>query len=510
MITVKKIFFVVILLFVCGAFTAYAEAEDVTGYAWSDGVGWISFNCLDAGTCGVVNYGVKTDSSGFLSGYAWTNTVGWISFNQADTIGCPSTKPCSAKIDLTTGDWTGWARALSNGGGWDGWISLSCANNSSGACTNYKVKTDINDPSGKTTGYAWGDTVVGWVDFTGVFAKVGAPPFTIVIDATDTLEGGNSTVTWSATDVDNFPLTCAFTTTTNSPDLPTDPPDDLSFTADVIDEDFVSGPLSVSGAPYDYIVTCTDSLGQSASATASAQVGSTTPFVDLSVADQCVAGTTEDITTTINLTSYGPNQYNKLDAYCTLTPAMQTPTGNVKNFLINGSAGTSLPSCGSNCKTLTSTNGVWSYTTSNVTVPPSKNFGITCDVYLNGYPGGITPPETIGDGINLAFCPSSFTLGPSCANTGVGGFVTVNGINISSCQAPFLDFKEPIPLTDGTYPVSATCTGTDGITSTQSIVVNVPCPISSPEICTDGIDNDLDNLVDLADPDCTRPVYEEQ
>lgn len=52
----------------------------LSGYAWNDGIGWISFNCSNTGTCATSNYSV-TVSNGVFSGWAWNDIVGWISFN---------------------------------------------------------------------------------------------------------------------------------------------------------------------------------------------------------------------------------------------------------------------------------------------------------------------------------------------------------------------------------------------------------------------------------------------
>jgi hypothetical protein len=48
----------------------------LTGYAWSDDYGWISFE-----GSGTSTYGVTIDGSGYFHGYAWNDIIGWISFN---------------------------------------------------------------------------------------------------------------------------------------------------------------------------------------------------------------------------------------------------------------------------------------------------------------------------------------------------------------------------------------------------------------------------------------------
>jgi len=139
-----------------------AAKRDVTGWAWSDTVGSISFsskncdanedNVIDVAACGgvgnpIVSYGVTVDSgSGALAGYAWSDTIGAISFNGAQ-VGTPPDSyscgvECVAKVDATD-KVIGWARAISacdwngsacttngagtNTGGWDGWIKMSSA-----------------------------------------------------------------------------------------------------------------------------------------------------------------------------------------------------------------------------------------------------------------------------------------------------------------------------------------------------------------------------------------------
>ena len=123
------------------------------------------------------SYGVKIDdSTGYFSGYAWSEHIGWIQFDPpGDFItypvcGYPSS-PCQpAKLDLTpTGTvcggagWVcGWARALVDGGGWDGWIKLR------GTATNgspYGIWLDTSISPHQFRNFAWGSDVVGWISF---------------------------------------------------------------------------------------------------------------------------------------------------------------------------------------------------------------------------------------------------------------------------------------------------------------------------------------------------------
>jgi Bacterial Ig domain len=135
-------------------------ADVITGYAWSDTIGWIS---LSGSTSVSTSYGLTIASDGTLSGYGWSDNIGWVSANTGDLSGCPS-GTCRAK--LVGSNLQGWLKALgasdAQSGGWDGFISLS------GSSPTYGVTKNGN---GTFTGYAWGSTNVGWVDFS--YARTG-------------------------------------------------------------------------------------------------------------------------------------------------------------------------------------------------------------------------------------------------------------------------------------------------------------------------------------------------
>lgn len=60
--------------------------DSMSGFAWSDNIGWLSFNCTDVGVCGTKDYGVNIDSLGNVSGNAWSDNIGWVSFNRYPVI----------------------------------------------------------------------------------------------------------------------------------------------------------------------------------------------------------------------------------------------------------------------------------------------------------------------------------------------------------------------------------------------------------------------------------------
>jgi len=172
-----------------GAEKALARDNDnVSGWAWSENIGWISFNnlncdpddngrsnglppgCPPAGT-EIGRYGVNVDLAGILSGYAWSEHIGWISFNKADT-GNPPALPYIGESYIAKINWTktppevsGWARVMSvvqnpgpaQAGGWSGWIKLRGAN--------YGIWIDTGVDPAESNNFAWADQVVGWISF---------------------------------------------------------------------------------------------------------------------------------------------------------------------------------------------------------------------------------------------------------------------------------------------------------------------------------------------------------
>ncbi len=61
---------------------------NLSGWAWNDDFGWISFDCSNTDSCATSNYQVTIDSDGYFHGWAWNDDIGWISFNCAEPNIC--------------------------------------------------------------------------------------------------------------------------------------------------------------------------------------------------------------------------------------------------------------------------------------------------------------------------------------------------------------------------------------------------------------------------------------
>ncbi len=174
------------LTFFISPFIAFAGTGDnMSGYAWSSNIGWVSMNCTNDNSCATANYGVNRNDDGTLTGYAWSSNIGWIKFGGLSGFPAGGGTPANANV---TNNIKGWVRVCggmnnlattperpnqspsndsctgsSRTDGWDGWISLSGTN------PNYGVSAADGS---HFSGYAWGSDVVGWIDFTGVVGPV--------------------------------------------------------------------------------------------------------------------------------------------------------------------------------------------------------------------------------------------------------------------------------------------------------------------------------------------------
>jgi hypothetical protein len=180
------------------------NTQNMSGWAWADTIGWISFNSNNCKNDGVnflgwdgdplgcptstvpyFDYGVNIDvDTGVVSGYAWSENVGWISF-ASTTAHTPPADPyrtsfyppdpkAIATFSTTTKKFSGWAKILSLNNDSippdeskdQGWIKLA---SSTGESISYAVELK-NDGSGEFKGWAWnGNDVassgIGWISF---------------------------------------------------------------------------------------------------------------------------------------------------------------------------------------------------------------------------------------------------------------------------------------------------------------------------------------------------------
>ncbi len=96
----------------------------MTGQAWGENIGWISFNPSNGGV-------TISSSSGALSGYAWGQNAGWINFS-----------PTNGGVSIdTSGNFTGYAWSQNYG-----WIQFNCS------VTNACVNTDWRPAGARPSG----------------------------------------------------------------------------------------------------------------------------------------------------------------------------------------------------------------------------------------------------------------------------------------------------------------------------------------------------------------------
>ncbi len=126
------------------------SSQKLSGYATSS-VGYIALDCNNSpngNICATSDFKVSNDGSGNLSGWAWNDAIGWISFtcdhtsdgtSPPDNVNTCGTSNYQVAISGANGDFSGWA--------WNdivGWISFNCNNSGIGntcGASNYKVNT---------------------------------------------------------------------------------------------------------------------------------------------------------------------------------------------------------------------------------------------------------------------------------------------------------------------------------------------------------------------------------
>lgn len=155
-------FILLVSVFVVEPAAAGTE-HNLSGWAWADSVGWISFNCTNvADECTKSNYGVTMADDGALSGYAWSPNIGWINFND---LSADAGKPAAYSAPRVQGtSVTGFVKILSLGNG--GWLSFKDAT--------------YNTTTRQFSGWMWNGnddgTGIGWVELRNVMRAL--PPNT--------------------------------------------------------------------------------------------------------------------------------------------------------------------------------------------------------------------------------------------------------------------------------------------------------------------------------------------
>lgn len=189
----------------------YAGPAELEGYAWSSTIGWISMNCRNTTSCasdGGVDYTVTVEPTGALTGFAWSSNIGWIKFGGLSSFPVAAGNAGGqARLVQSGSEYLveGWARACagttsgdctsmtSRTDGWDGWISLR-GTNYGVAFVSGAVSADV------TKRFAWGSTVVGWVDFNPAFSGVVIEPVSEITSFTATPPevelGSTTTLAW--------------------------------------------------------------------------------------------------------------------------------------------------------------------------------------------------------------------------------------------------------------------------------------------------------------------------
>lgn len=151
-----------------------ATSTQLSGYA-SSSVGYIALDCAtspNGNICGTSNFYVANDGNGTLSGYAWNDGIGWISFNCSNDNSCATS---NYSVTISNGTFSGWA--------WNdiiGWISFNCNNSSIGntcGTSDYKLQTSwsAQSASGELTSSVFDTGVSGGADLQSIMWKGSQP-----------------------------------------------------------------------------------------------------------------------------------------------------------------------------------------------------------------------------------------------------------------------------------------------------------------------------------------------
>jgi hypothetical protein len=508
---VAVVFSLFAVFFVGHAPAAHASSTDnVFGEAWSDNIGWISFNnCTSATACSGSNYGVSVDpTTGNMSGEAWSSAVGWLSFNE--TSGCPvsgcTTQP---KINLSTGAITGFAKAVSTAdSGWSGWIDLGSTGNNDG--------WQMNTGSGAVTGAAWGDLNVGWLVPSADMKVVLTPPsYTITAcspsngaispsGATSVASGSSKAYTITPS---NGYSTASLTVDGSSKTVAS------SYTFSNVT---ANHSICATFAINTYTITASSGSGGSVTPTGTTTVNSgssktytITPNSGYYTASVTVDGSSQPVTSSYTFSNVTANHtisatfFSSSDTITACSPSNGTVSPSGATSVASGSSKTYTitPSPGYTTATMTvdgsSTAPVGSYTFPNILVSHS-----ICAVFTTSPVGG---PYTI-----------TSSSGPNGKVTPVGASSVSSGGSKSYNITPDAGYSVASLIIDGKGATPATTYTFTNVTSDHTIYASFidtsktvcsgsQCaPGNTFYQCSDGIDNDGDGLIDYPqDPGCS-------
>ncbi len=468
----------ILCLFSFSSKASASAGNNVFGYAWSENIGWISFNnCVspDPSTCSGSDYGVSVQND-VWSGYAWSENIGWISFNPADwDIGNPS-------YDNSTSQ--AYGRAISainndNAGGWDGWISISGSASSiswaptigtastyngggsstlrTGPMAGYKVK--------EVSGYIWGSDVVGWVDMAPFYGGSGYPSYggvyiyegSLLLTATPSTVKSSSAVTklsWSSPDGTAF---SSCTSTGGGTDW-----NNLSEATPSASKSNIKVPSN----PTTFKIKCTKTSGGDLYA-------ETTVNIDIIKTNALIISaspTVVDAGDPTDLSWYSPNG-TVFTGQCTASGGGSSWNGTVNQ-----------PTKTTKVQKKTGVSVVSPKTTFVITCPTSGgNVSASVDVFVNSSssnlslkasPGIVTANNTT----NLTWNSASGTTYTSCSALGGGtdwNMTSQNGLSASTTP-PFTEIKNVnVGGTAGAIVYSITCTKANGTTDTASTLVAI-------------------------------------
>ena len=197
--TIFLVFLAVILITGLRGFKEEAKAAgptSISGWLWSSNIGWVSLNSTNPTAGAGGTYSVAVSPGGDLSGYGWSSNIGWLSFNATDVGGCPG----GVGARITGTQLTGWARFVAgtgspstcpatdptNAGCWDGCVELT--------------SVSVNPATGAITGYGWGSTVVGWLQFLASTQPITQVTLFLTASPSPVPAPYETNLTWQASD----------------------------------------------------------------------------------------------------------------------------------------------------------------------------------------------------------------------------------------------------------------------------------------------------------------------